>query len=160
MSETDEWEPEKDFVEKPKRESMCVVVVSSISDGLLLRFPASEAASEVGFERSWTVLYPILALMAPLTLLSPYVAFSSSASALYYVLFVSNGRHCFHSGCMLTSRYRGNGTSFPKCQSRGDRNRICENTTHPQASNGRAAVRAQSRFLYEKSYRRFSRAGR
>ena len=67
-SESDEWEPEEDFVEKPKRESICVIVVSSISDGLLLRFPADEAASEVGFERSWTVLYPILALMAVLTL--------------------------------------------------------------------------------------------
>ena len=74
MSETDEWEPEKDFVEKPKRESMCVVVVSSISDGLLLRFPASEAASEVGLARSWTVLYAILALMAIFTLVCRYLS--------------------------------------------------------------------------------------
>ena len=67
-SESDEWEHEEEFVEKPKREPISVAVMSNISDGLLLRSPASEAASEVGLERWWTVLYAILALMAVFTL--------------------------------------------------------------------------------------------
>ena len=83
-SESDEWEPEEDFVEKPKRESICVVAISSITDGLLLRFPASEAASEVGLARSWTVLYAILALMAIFTLICRHVTFTwPPLTALY-----------------------------------------------------------------------------
>ena len=83
-SESDEWEPEEDFVEKPKRESICVVAISSITDGLLLRFPASEAASEVGLGRSWTVLYAILALMAIFTLICRHVTFTwPPLTALY-----------------------------------------------------------------------------
>ena len=83
-SESDEWEPEEDFVEKPKRESICVVVMSSISDGLSLRFPASEAASQVELRRSRIVLYPTVASMATFTLVCRYLSsILPPLSALY-----------------------------------------------------------------------------
>ena len=83
-SESDAWEPKEEYVEKPKRESICVVPMSSISNELLTRFPASEAASEIGRGRSWTVLYAILALMAIFTLVCRHVTFTwPPLTALY-----------------------------------------------------------------------------